>query len=158
MTMNGTAEQIRGPLAEASPLQCSTGLWSTQKIRFGRWSSGRRHVPNALAERHQRHVAADGAELALEILDTPAIECERLDVIGAVELGDFQRQRFRRPFNRWKAAAFARWHEPDESRGSSPEDAAVTRLSLAGFFRRVPEAVSAVASARATAAVPEACA
>jgi hypothetical protein len=47
---------------------------------------------------------------------------------------------------------------PDESRRSSPEDAAVTRLSPAGYFRRAPEAVSAVASARATAAVPEACA
>ena len=37
----------------------------------------------------------------------------------AVDLG--QPVRREEPFVQWKAAAFARWHEPDESRGSSPD-------------------------------------
>ena len=44
---------------------------------------------------------------------------ERRGWVIAADLG--QRVRPEEPFVQWKAAAFARWHEPDESRGSRPE-------------------------------------
>ena len=44
---------------------------------------------------------------------------ERRGWVIAADLG--QRVRPEEPFVQWKAAAFARWHEPDESRGSSPD-------------------------------------
>ena len=47
------------------------------------------------------------------------IGLERRGRVIAVDLG--QPVRREEPFVQWKAAAFARWHEPDESRGSSPD-------------------------------------
>ena len=44
---------------------------------------------------------------------------ERRGWVIAADLG--QRVRPEEPFVQRKAAAFARWHEPDESRGSSPD-------------------------------------
>jgi len=44
---------------------------------------------------------------------------ERRGWVIAVDLG--QPVRREEPFVQRKAAAFARWHEPDESRGSSPD-------------------------------------
>jgi hypothetical protein len=44
---------------------------------------------------------------------------ERRGQVIAVDLG--QPVRRDEPFVQRKAAAFARWHEPDESRGSSPD-------------------------------------
>ena len=44
---------------------------------------------------------------------------ERRRWVIAADMG--QRVRPEEPFVQWKAAAFARWHEPDESRGSSPD-------------------------------------
>jgi hypothetical protein len=44
---------------------------------------------------------------------------ERRRQVIAVDLG--QPVRRKEPFAQRKAAAFTRWHEPDESRGSSPD-------------------------------------
>ena len=44
---------------------------------------------------------------------------ERRGQVIAADLG--QRVRRDEPFIQKKAAAFARWHEPDDSRGSSPD-------------------------------------
>src|SRR5476649_1483831 len=44
---------------------------------------------------------------------------ERRGQVIAVDLGQLVRRE--EPFVQRKAAAFARWHEPDESRGSSPD-------------------------------------
>src|SRR5262245_60023798 len=44
---------------------------------------------------------------------------ERRGWVIAVDLGQLVRRK--EPIVQWKAAAFARWHEPDESRGSSPD-------------------------------------
>ena len=49
----------------------------------------------------------------------PVMGLERRGWVIAADLG--QRVRPEEPFVQWKAAAFARWHEPDESRGSSPD-------------------------------------
>ena len=49
----------------------------------------------------------------------PVMGLERRGRVIAADLG--QRVRPEEPFVQWKAAAFARWHEPDESRGSSPD-------------------------------------
>ena len=49
----------------------------------------------------------------------PVMGLERRGWVIATGLG--QRVRPEEPFVQWKAAAFARWHEPDESRGSSPD-------------------------------------
>ena len=43
---------------------------------------------------------------------------ERRGWVIAVDLG--QRVRPEEPFVQWKAAAFTRWHEPDDARVSSP--------------------------------------
>ena len=44
---------------------------------------------------------------------------ERRGWVIAADLG--QRVRPEEPFVQWKAAAFARWHEPDDARVSSPD-------------------------------------
>ena len=44
---------------------------------------------------------------------------ERRGRVIAADLGQLVRRE--EPFVQRKAAAFARWHEPDESRGSSPD-------------------------------------
>jgi hypothetical protein len=49
----------------------------------------------------------------------PVMELERRGQVIAVDLG--QPVRREELFVQRKAAAFARWHEPDESRGSSPD-------------------------------------
>ena len=49
----------------------------------------------------------------------PVMGLERRGQVIAVDLG--QPVRREEPFVQRKAAAFARWHEPDESRGSSPD-------------------------------------
>ena len=43
---------------------------------------------------------------------------ERRGWVIAADLGQLVRRE--EPFVQWKAAAFARWHEPDKSRGLSP--------------------------------------
>ena len=52
-------------------------------------------------------------------VEGPEMGVERRGRVIAADLG--QRVRPEEPFVQWKAAAFARWHEPDESRGSSPD-------------------------------------
>ena len=59
----------------------------------------------------------DGALRSSE--ESPVMGLERRGWVIASDLG--QRVRPEEPFVQWKAAAFARWHEPDESRGSSPD-------------------------------------
>ena len=49
----------------------------------------------------------------------PVMGLERRGQVIAVDLG--QPVRREEPFVQWKAAAFARWHEPDEARVSSPD-------------------------------------
>jgi len=49
----------------------------------------------------------------------PVMELERRGWVIAADLG--QRVRPEEPFVQWTAAAVERWHEPDESRGSSPD-------------------------------------
>ena len=44
---------------------------------------------------------------------------ERRGWVIAADLGQLVRRE--EPFVQWKAAAFARWHEPDEARVSSPD-------------------------------------
>ena len=44
---------------------------------------------------------------------------ERRGWVIAADLGQLVRRE--EPFVQWKAAAFARWHEPDDARVSSPE-------------------------------------
>ena len=44
---------------------------------------------------------------------------ERRGWVIAADLGQLVRRE--EPFFQWKAAAFARWHEPDKSRGLSPD-------------------------------------
>ena len=49
----------------------------------------------------------------------PVTGLERRGRVIATGLG--QRVRPEEPFVQWKAAAFARWHEPDDARVSSPD-------------------------------------
>jgi hypothetical protein len=49
----------------------------------------------------------------------PVMGLERRGRVIAADLG--QPVRREEPFVQWNAAAFVRWHEPDESRGSSPD-------------------------------------
>ena len=49
----------------------------------------------------------------------PVMGLERRGWVIAADLGQLVRRE--EPFVQWKAAAFARWHEPDEARVSSPE-------------------------------------
>ena len=49
----------------------------------------------------------------------PVMGLERRGWVIAADLGQLVRRE--EPFVQWKAAAFVRWHEPDESRGSSPD-------------------------------------
>ena len=44
---------------------------------------------------------------------------ERRGWVIAADLGQLDRRE--EPFVQWKAAAFARWHEPDDARVSSPD-------------------------------------
>src|SRR3981081_3189158 len=49
----------------------------------------------------------------------PVMGLERRGWVIATDLGQLVRRE--EPFVRWKAAAFARWHEPDDARVSSPD-------------------------------------
>src|ERR1700687_4941703 len=49
----------------------------------------------------------------------PVMGLERRGWVIATDLGQLGRRE--EPFARWKAAAFARWHEPDDARVSSPD-------------------------------------
>ena len=49
----------------------------------------------------------------------PVMGPERRGRVIAAELGQLVRRE--EPFVQWKAAAFVRWHEPDKSRGLSPD-------------------------------------
>jgi hypothetical protein len=49
----------------------------------------------------------------------PVMGLERRGWVIAADLG--QPVRREEPFVQWKAAAFARWHEPDDARVSSPD-------------------------------------
>src|SRR5436190_4424385 len=49
----------------------------------------------------------------------PEMGLERRGWVIAADLGQLVRRE--EPFVRWKAAAFARWHEPDDARVSSPD-------------------------------------
>ena len=49
------------------------------------------HVAKALTVRHQSYVAPDRVQLALEIVDAPAIVTERRDGIAPIDLRDLVR-------------------------------------------------------------------
>src|SRR3972149_4625807 len=49
----------------------------------------------------------------------PAMGLERRGWVIAADLGQLVRRE--EPFVQWKAAAFARWHEPDDARVSCPD-------------------------------------
>ena len=49
----------------------------------------------------------------------PVMGLERRGWVIAADLGQLVRRE--EPFVQWKAAAFARWHEPDDARVSSPD-------------------------------------
>src|SRR5256885_13168859 len=49
----------------------------------------------------------------------PVIGPERRGCVIAADLGQLVRRE--EPFVQWKVAAFARWHEPDDARVSSPD-------------------------------------
>ena len=49
----------------------------------------------------------------------PVMGLERKGRVIAADLGQLVRRE--EPFVQWKAAAFARWHEPDDARVSSPD-------------------------------------
>src|SRR5262245_54895053 len=49
----------------------------------------------------------------------PVMGLERRGWVIAADLGQLVRRE--EPFVRWKAAAFARWHEPDDARVSCPD-------------------------------------
>ena len=49
----------------------------------------------------------------------PVMGLERRGWVIAADLGQLVRRK--EPFVRWKAAAFMRWHEPDDARVSSPD-------------------------------------
>ena len=49
----------------------------------------------------------------------PVMGLERRGWVIAADLGQLVRRE--EPFVQWKAAAFVRWHEPDDARVSSPE-------------------------------------
>src|ERR1700682_6307579 len=49
----------------------------------------------------------------------PVMGLERRGGVIATDLGQLVRRE--EPFVQWKAAAFARWHEPDDARVSSPD-------------------------------------
>ena len=49
----------------------------------------------------------------------PVMGLERRRWVIAADLGQLVRRE--EPFVQWKAAAFARWHEPDDARVSSPD-------------------------------------
>src|ERR1700682_6200789 len=51
--------------------------------------------------------------------ETSVMAVERRGWVIAADLGQLVRRE--EPFVRWKAAAFARWHEPDDARVSSPD-------------------------------------
>ena len=51
--------------------------------------------------------------------EAAVMAAERRRWVIAVDLGQLVRRE--EPYVQRKAAAFARWHEPDESRGSSPD-------------------------------------
>ena len=51
--------------------------------------------------------------------ESPVMGPERRGRVIAADLGQLVRRE--EPFVQRKAAAFARWHEPDESRGSCPD-------------------------------------
>ena len=63
--------------------------------------------------------AADWDGSARSSGEGPVMGLERRGWVIAVDLG--QPVCREEPFVQRKAAAFARWHEPDESRGSSPD-------------------------------------
>ena len=49
----------------------------------------------------------------------PVMGLERRRWVIAADLGQLVRRE--EPFVQWKAAAFVRWHEPDDARVSSPD-------------------------------------
>jgi hypothetical protein len=51
--------------------------------------------------------------------EAAVMAAERRGRVIATDLGQLVRRE--EPFVQWKAAAFMRWHEPDGSRGSSPD-------------------------------------
>src|SRR5215468_6143258 len=51
--------------------------------------------------------------------ETAVMVVERRGWVIAADLGQLVRRE--EPFVQWKAAAFARWHEPDDARVSSPD-------------------------------------
>jgi len=57
--------------------------------------------------------------------ETAVMVVERRGWVIAADLGQLVRRE--EPFVQWKAAAFARWHEPDEARVSSPDVATSKR-------------------------------
>jgi hypothetical protein len=62
-------------------------------------------------------------------IEAAVMVVERRGWVMATDVGQLVRRE--EPFGQWKAAAFARWHEPDEARVSSPE-------SVSGSGRNSP--------------------
>ena len=90
---------LRFPAASSSTLALTAAMLNTgwfpwrslpSSTRRSKQIDGGAEILVALAERHQRHAAADRAELALKILDPPPIICQRADLIAAVQLGDLE--------------------------------------------------------------------
>ena len=85
------------------------GLWAALGAAFGSYPS-----PVRAAEDDVVRIGY------LPITDATALMVvERRGRVIVADLG--QRVRPDEPFVQQKAAAFVRWHEPDESRGSSPD-------------------------------------
>ena len=60
-----------------------------------------------------------GADCLVVAMKRPVMGLERRGWVIAADLGQLVRRE--EPFVQWKAAAFARWHEPDDARVSSPD-------------------------------------
>ena len=74
--------------------------------------------------------ASERGGLPRSSVEGPVMGLERRGWVIAADLGQLVRRE--EPFVQWKAAAFERWHEPDDARVSSPDVCPVK----AGMFSR----------------------
>jgi hypothetical protein len=63
--------------------------------------------------------ASERGGLPRSSVEAGVMPVERRGRVIAADLGQLVRRE--EPFVQWKAAAFARWHEPDKSRGLRPD-------------------------------------
>jgi hypothetical protein len=71
---------------------------------------------------HREAESTDAPErggLPRSSVEGPVMGLERRGWVIAADLGQLVRRE--EPFVQWKAAAFARWHEPDDARVSCPD-------------------------------------